>query len=125
MGNRQKRCSIPLTPTLAHHYLPSSKKPTIERHSPLPIPFYQTVTNFIQVRSKECILQGELFFMTRNTKHLHTYTRILIGIACSLLIIGSSTILLVLHNNSGSQGSTASTPHSTHTARTRTPTPAN
>lgn len=61
--------------------------------------------------------------MTRNTKPLHTYTRLLIGIVCSLLIIGSSTILLILHTNSGSQGSTSPTLHRTHAVPTHTPTP--
>ncbi|MBV9713710.1 MAG: DUF1080 domain-containing protein [Ktedonobacteraceae bacterium] len=66
--------------------------------------------------------------MTRDTKRLHTHTRLLIGVVCSLLIIGSSAILLILHNTSGltssqQRGRASLTPQSTHALATSTPTP--
>jgi hypothetical protein len=66
--------------------------------------------------------------MTRDTKRLSTHTRLLIGITCSLLIIASSTILLILHNtadqkNLQQSSRTAATSHPTPTTPTSTPTP--
>jgi len=66
--------------------------------------------------------------MTRDTKHLHMHPRLLIGIVCSLLIIGSSVILLVLRNAPGQTSSppasrTAATTRNTHATATTTPTP--
>jgi Domain of Unknown Function (DUF1080) len=64
--------------------------------------------------------------MTRNTKHLHTSARFFIGIVCSLLIIGSSALLLILHNTASSQNAQQNN-HKTATAHhahaTSTPTP--
>ncbi len=66
--------------------------------------------------------------MIYDIKRLHTHRRLLIGIVCSLLIIGSSTLLLILHNTPSQKSSqqssrTTSTSHGTHATATSTPTP--
>jgi hypothetical protein len=65
--------------------------------------------------------------MHRDNQRFRIHTRLFIGIVCLLLIIGSSTILLILHDSSGQRSSvlrsTASTSHGTHPTATSTPTP--
>jgi hypothetical protein len=62
--------------------------------------------------------------MPGDKQRFHIHARLLIGIVCSLLIIGSSIILLILHNapdqKSSTSSSTQSASQSTH-APTRTP----
>ena len=65
--------------------------------------------------------------MPDGKQHFHIHTRLLIGIACSLLIIGSSAILLILHNapdqkSTRAQATSQSTHIPTHTPSATTST---
>lgn len=59
--------------------------------------------------------------MHRDHLHFRTHVRLFLAIICSLVIIGSSAILLLLHNTPAQK---SSTPQRTHITATRTPPPA-
>ncbi len=60
--------------------------------------------------------------MPGDKQRFHIHARLLIGIVCSLLIIGSSIILLLLHNAPDQKGSSSSRTQSTSQS-THVPTP--
>ncbi len=61
--------------------------------------------------------------MPGDKQRFHIHTRLLIGIICSLLIIGSSIILLFLHNAPSQNSSTSHKQSSVQSTHTATPTP--